>query len=147
MAGRRRARASCALLNARKIALLATCCRSEDASVDGHRHTGEWAKHAGVDVLIAHWCAQRLRYRCRKASRRAAESVALPNGEEVRLNIYGNLCAWRCGCHKSAAVTPWVWRQLSDFYAELAQVMRAFSGKVHLLHNTRLSGETSDWNP
>ena len=94
-----------ALPNARKIALLGDMLELGDASVDGHRHTGEWAADAGVDVLIAYGARSAAMADAAKA--RGVATVHCQTAEEVlqylRQFVRPEMRCWQ------RPVTPWVW--------------------------------------
>ena len=70
-----------ALPNARKIALLGDMLELGDASEDGHRHTGEWAADAGVEVVIAY--GPRSEAMAQAARERGVTTVHCQTAEEV----------------------------------------------------------------
>lgn len=70
-----------ALPNPRKVALLGDMLELGDASEAGHRHTGEWAAEAGVDVLIAY--GPRSAAMAEAAKAKGVTTVHCQNAQEV----------------------------------------------------------------
>lgn len=70
-----------ALPNPRKVALLGDMLELGDASEAGHRHTGEWAAEASVDVLIAY--GPRSAAMAEAAKAKGVTTVHCQNAQEV----------------------------------------------------------------
>ena len=107
-----------ALPNARKIALLGDMLELGDASVDGHRHTGEWAADAGVDVLIAYGARSAAMADAAKA--RGVATVHCQTAEEV-LQYLRQFVRPGDAVLAKASHAMGLEQLLQDFYAELPQ--------------------------
>lgn len=70
-----------ALPNKRKIALLGDMLELGEATEEGHRHTGEWAAEAGVEVLIAYGSHSAAMAQAAKAQ--GVTTVHCQNAQEV----------------------------------------------------------------
>ena len=107
-----------ALPNARKIALLGDMLELGDASVDGHRHTGEGAADAGVDVLIAYGARSAALADAAKA--RGVATVQCHTAEEV-LQYLRQFVRPGDAVLAKASHAMGLEQLLQDFYAELPQ--------------------------
>lgn len=107
-----------ALPNARKIALLGDMLELGDASEDGHRHTGEWAADAGVEVVIAY--GPRSEAMAQAARERGVTTVHCQTAEEV-LQYLRQFVRPGDAVLAKASHAMGLEQLLQDFYKELPQ--------------------------